>query len=79
MRYGYAHKWITFRIAEGRKITIDEVGDPSPTDTIEEERRQFDALRAKMTETETPRYIIYDFGFMLKSGVKTKQLAFIFW
>lgn len=78
MKLRSTHKWITFQIVDKKIITIDEVGDPCPTESKEEDKRQFDALKAKMV-TEEPRYIVYDFGFTGKEGRKINKLAFVFW
>jgi hypothetical protein len=77
MKLRSTNKYAIFKIEKKKKIVIDVVGDPCPTDDVEDDKKSFEELKAKMTNE--PRYMLYDFGFTKSDGRKIKKLAFIFW
>ena len=56
---------------------VDVCGDPCKTEAKEEDEAQFNKMKEQLTNE--PRYILYDFGFMMKDGRNVNKLAFIFW
>ncbi len=71
------NKWATFKIENKKKITVAEVGEKCTTDNKDDDKVQFDIMKAALGKE--PQYILYDFGFTLKDGRKINKLAFIFW
>merc|ERR1712050_219024 len=73
------HKFATFKISDdGKKVVIDQLGDPVATETMDDDSACFEKLKDVIVGND-PRYIIYDFGFVAKSGRKVEKLAFIYW
>jgi len=73
------HKYATFMIENKKKVVVDQKGDPASTESKEDDKVQFNALRDLVTASNQPRYILYDFGFTNKEGRKINKIAFIFW
>ena len=71
------HKFAFFKIEGKKKIIVDVRGDPCITEAKEEDEAQFNKMKEQLSKE--PRYILYDFGFMMKDGRKVNKLAFIFW
>ena len=59
----HAHRYAAFKIANGRRIVIDDniLADPSDTVTAEEDEEQFNKMKSLLTNQE-PRYILFDFA-----------------
>ncbi len=77
MKLKQTHKWAMFKIENKKKIVVDEAGEKCTTENYEDDKVQFDVMKAKLLVE--PRYILYDFGFTNKEGRKINKLAFIFW
>ena len=77
MKLKRTNKFITFRIENKKRVVVDQKGDAAPTETKEEDRQQFDQMKALLKDE--PRYILYDFSFKSKEGRIIQKLAFIFW
>ena len=79
MKLRSTNKYAFFKIENKKKVVVDELGDPCATETKEDDKKQFDAMKEKVTASNEPRYILYDFGFTNKDGRIIKKIAFIFW
>ena len=77
MKLRSTHKFAFFKIEGKKKIIVDVRGDPCITEAKEEDEAQFNKMKEQLSKE--PRYILYDFGFMMKDGRKINKLAFIFW
>ena len=68
-------KFITFKIENRRKIVVDIQSEAGSAET-EEDKVWFQKM---MTHCQSePRYIVYDFTFSVRSGIRS-TLGFIFW
>ena len=77
MKLKSTHKYAFFKIEGKKTIIVDVCGDPCLTEAKEEDEAQFNKMKEQLSKE--PRYILYDFGFMMKDGRKVNKLAFIFW
>ena len=78
MKLKHTQKWATFKIEGKKKIITDENGEKCETDTLEDDKEQFQVLKEKLKVLKEPRYVLYDFRFTNKEGRIINKLAFIF-
>ena len=74
------HKFATFKFQGKKLIVPDMLADPVVTETRDQDMVEFNKLKDMVTESNDPRYILYDFSFeTCKERTVLKTLAFIFW
>ena len=79
MKLRRTHKWATFKIEDKKRVVVDQEGAASATETREDDRAKFQELKDTLVQKETPRYVLYDFGFKTNTGRTVNKLAFIYW